>query len=135
MTRHGLRGQAIRYVLVGGTNTVLTYALFIGLGLVIPPGIAFTVAYMIGLLWVVFGSSKLVFQSDNSPKRLVTFALWYLLIYAVGQFLVQLIAPKGVEALLLTSLVVVVITTPLTFFGGRFIFGNRTSSATESTKD
>ncbi|TFB91273.1 hypothetical protein E3O44_00305 [Cryobacterium algoricola] len=135
MNRNGLRSQAFRYLLVGGTNTLLTYAIYIGLGLLIPAGIAFTIAYVIGLVWVVFGSSRLVFQADHSPKRLAVFAGWYLLVYAVGQITVQLISPKGVEALLWSSIAVIAITTPLTFFGGRMIFAPKVPDTTDNTRE
>ena len=112
----------VRFLIVGGINTVLTYAIFVGLGLVIPPPIAYSIAFALGLLWVVFGSSRIVFRSTGGGRRLAAFAAWYLFVYAAGQLVVQLFNPQGVTALLLTSLVVIVITTPLSFLGGRFIF-------------
>ena len=124
-----MKGQALRYLIVGGVNTLATYALFIVLGMVIDPGLAFTIAFLAGLIWVVFGSSRIVFRSKNSPKKLVMFAAFYLLTYGLGRLIVELIDPVGVLQLGLTSLAVLVVTTPLSFFAGRFIFGTTPSSS------
>jgi len=112
----------MRFLIVGGSNTLVTYAIFVGLGLIIDPGLAFTIAFVIGLVWVTAGSSRFVFRGATSAKRIAVFLGWYLFIYAIGRIIVHLIDPQGVYALLLTSLAVLVVTTPLTFIGGRLIF-------------
>lgn len=122
MTRDSLRGQAIRYLIIGGLNTLVSYAVFIGLGLFIPAGVAYTIAYVIGLAWVVFGSSRFVFGGGHSARRLILFTGWYLLVYAAGQLVVQLIAPADFVSLLITSGIILLVTTPLSFIGGRYIF-------------
>jgi putative flippase GtrA len=124
--RRRLSGQALRYLAVGAANTLVTYAVFIGLGLVIPAWIAYTVAFLLGLLWVVFGTSRIVFRMKGSPLRLVAFAAWYLLLYGCGQLVIALIHPHGLVQLLITSGAVLIVTTPLAFLGGRFIFDRPT---------
>ena len=122
---NGMRGQALRFLLVGGANTLATYAIFIVLGLFMPAWIAYTIAFAIGLAWVVFGSSKFVFRGEHGRRRLLLFAGWYLIIYAVGRVIIALIAPADFVDLAITSLAVLVVTTPLTFVGGRFIFASK----------
>jgi putative flippase GtrA len=117
-----LNSQLLRFLIVGGTNTLITYAIFVALGLIIDPGIAFTIAFVIGLVWVTAGSSRFVFRGATSARRIAIFLGWYLFIYAIGRLIVHLLDPQGVTALLLTSLAVLVVTTPLTFIGGRLIF-------------
>lgn len=122
MVKQFFGAQVFRFIVLGGTNTLVTYVIFILLGLVIAPGVAYTVAFVAGLGWVVFGSSRFVFRSTWSTKRLLLFTGWYLFIYAIGQVLVQVLAPRGVYGLALTSLIVLLVTTPLTFVGGKYIF-------------
>lgn len=126
--RRRLSRQALRYLVVGGANTLVTYGIFIGLGLVIPSWIAYTIAFVLGLLWVVFGTSRIVFRHRGSAVRLLAFAAWYLLLYGCGQLLIALIHPHGFVPLLITSGALLVVTTPLAFLGGRFIFDRRTRS-------
>ncbi len=124
-----LRGQVVRYLIVGGTNTLITYAIFIGLGLIIPPPIAYSIAFAAGLVWAVVGSAKFVFKTSRRAWTLLVFCAWYLLVFGLGQLIIHLLAPKGFVALALTSLAVLLVTTPLTFIGGRYIFTDRTASA------
>lgn len=116
------RSQILRFLIVGGTNTVVTYALFIGLGLLIEPWVAYTIAFFSGLTWTVFGSARFVFRASLSIPRLLLFSAWYLMIYGAGQLVIRLMNPGGFTDLVITSLLVLVVTTPLTFVGGRFVF-------------
>jgi putative flippase GtrA len=117
-----LHRQALRFVLVGAINTAATYAIFVGLGLFIAPWIAYSIAFALGLLWVTVGSSRYVFRRRFSWRRALTFAAAYLSIFAVGQLVIRLVSPVGLPGLLLTSLVVLAVTTPLSFVAGRFVF-------------
>lgn len=127
MKGDGLRGQALRYLVIGGLNTLITYVIFIGLGLFLEAWIAYTLAFLVGLLWVVFGSSRLVFRASHSRARLLLFAVLYLVLYGLGRLLITWMDPSDGVALALTSLVILVVTTPLSFLGGRYLFNtNRT---------
>lgn len=126
MTERGdARGQVLRFLIVGGANTLATYAIFILLGLFMQAWIAYTIAFAAGLAWVVLGSSRFVFKGEHGATRVVLFAAWYLLIYAVGRVIIYFVAPTDFVELLVSSLVVLVVTTPLTFIGGRYVFAPR----------
>jgi len=124
---NGMRRQALRFLLVGGANTLATYAIFIALGLFMPAWLAYTIAFAIGLAWVVFGSSRYVFKGEHGKRKLLMFAGWYLVVYAVGRVVIALIAPVDFVSLAITSLAVLVVTTPLTFLGGRLILAPRSA--------
>jgi putative flippase GtrA len=122
-SRSALLSQAWRFLIVGGLNTLLTYAVFIGLGLVMPPWIAYSIAFALGLLWTGFGSSRFVFRGDKSFRRMLLFLGWYLLLFGLGQLVVHLVNPSGFPQLVVVSAIVILVTAPLTFIGGRFVFG------------
>jgi putative flippase GtrA len=115
-------GQILRFLIVGGSNTLVTYAVFVVLGLFIPPWIAYTIAFAIGLVWVALGSSRFVFQAQFSLKRVTLFIACNLVVYGLGQIVIRLVQPHGLLELVLTSLLVLVVTAPLTFVIGRYIF-------------
>jgi hypothetical protein len=83
-----------RFVAVGLANTVATYAIFVLLGLLIPPEAAYTVAFLIGLAWVSLGTSRFVFRSRGRPWRIVSFAAVYLVMYLIGRIIVELLARR-----------------------------------------
>ena len=136
MTRT-LKDQASRFVVVGVLNTVGTYALFIGLATVLPAGVAYTIAFALGLLWVVLGTSRVVFDGGG-VGQMCAFGLWYVMIYAIGRAIVEWLDPQTFVHLVLTSGVLMLVTVPLSFVGGRIIFSRRpkvrTTPAKGSTK-
>ena len=120
--RGSLAGQALRFLVVGGTNTILTYVLLVGLALVIPFPVAYAIAFAVGLAWTLFATRRFVFRSDARWWVLAVYLGWYLLVFGVGQLVIHLLDPHGFWPVAGTSLVVLVVTTPLTFLGGRVIF-------------
>jgi putative flippase GtrA len=127
------RGQVLRFLLIGGSNTFISYAIFVALGLVIEPWLAYTIAFAVGLAWTSVGSSWFVFRSAFSWRKIAIFVACYVVVWGFGQLVIWLISPSGVRELLITSLVVLVVTTPLIFLIGRFVFSRpaRPHSTTE----
>lgn len=113
----------MRFLLVGGSNTLVTYAVFIFLGLIIPPWMSYTFAFCIGIVWTLLGTSQFVFKSRLNIKTGLLFVGWYLFLYGIGQLTIGLIKPNNFVSLAITSFFILIFTTPLTFIGGRFLFG------------
>jgi putative flippase GtrA len=130
-----ISGQALRFLIVGGLNTLISYAIFFLLGLVLPAWLAYTIAYAVGLLWVAVGTSRLVFDFRGSWVRPALFAGWYLALFAIGQLVIALIAPRDPGSLALTTAVILIVTVPLSFLGGRFLFRDRGQRADPSEGD
>lgn len=114
--------QILRFLVIGGTNTLVTYAIFIGLGLLIEPWIAYTIAFAAGLVWVGLGSSRFVFRAAFSWRRVLLFIGCNLVVYGLGRLVIRAVQPDGLLALALTSLLVLAATAPLTYLIGRRIF-------------
>lgn len=125
MSDNSTRQQVIRFIFVGGINTLATFAIFFVLALLIPVDIAYTIAFVAGLVWVVAGSSRLVFGSRHSLVRLLMFAVAYLAIYLVGRLMIWTINPDNASGLALLTVALIVVTTPLSFMAGRLILTRR----------
>jgi len=130
-----MENSAVRFLLVGGINTIVTYAVFVILGLLLPAWVAFTIAFAIGLVIVALGSSRIVFRSQLRLGRIAAFTAWYIVAYAIGQLVVALVSPHGVLELLITSAAIVAVTTPLSYLVGRFIFGRPTESTLQPERE
>lgn len=120
--------RAVRFLILGAGNTVATYAVFILLGLFILPSVAFTIAYALGLVVVVFGSSSWVFGAERDPRRMLAFAAVYLGLFALGQLAIWLVQPNGFVELVLVSLAIAAVSVPTSFLLGRVIFSARRSA-------
>ncbi len=112
----------IRFLIVGGTNTVGTAAIVVLLSFVLPGWQAFTIAFAIGLAYSVFLTGRWVFSSHLTMRRVALFAGAYLAIYAIGLSFVSLVSAWNGEPWL--NGVSVVFTAPLSFIAGRYIFTN-----------
>ena len=119
-------GQAVTqsrsYIIFGGVNTLISYSFFIGLSLVIHPAIAYSIAFGVSLVAVTLLSNRWIYRGPESWARKLRYLGWYLIVFAVGQLFLWLTGPVGFVELLVSSAVIMVLTVPLTFIGGRFIF-------------
>ena len=115
----------LRFLLVGGANTLATMAAFYGLAIVLPTRVAFTLVYAAGLAFVVLVTPRYVFGRRSPWPRRLLLALWYVATYGVGIGVISLLssvlsAPR--EAVVLGT---VAVTAPLSFVGARLLVGRR----------
>lgn len=87
-----------------------------------PAWLAYTLAFAAGLVGTSLATSWLVFRVRFSVSRVLRFLVLYLAVFGVGQLVIKVISPTDPITLLTTSLIVLAVTTPLTFIGGHFIF-------------
>jgi putative flippase GtrA len=114
--------QAWRFLLVGGVNTAVTVALLAVLARLIDPTVAYTVVYLLGLVFTTVMTSSFVFSADRSLPRMAAFVAWYLAVYAVGVAVVQLLDSRYHWSSVPLALATVALTAPLSFVGGRLVF-------------
>ena len=112
----------VRFILLGGTNTLATGLLVALLSLIIPGWIAFTIAFIIGLIFSVALTGRWVFKSETNWSKASLFAFAYLLIYLCGLFLVQVLEFFGLPPVFNGATVFV--TAPLGFVAGKYVFRN-----------
>lgn len=125
MSASRLRGQAARFLLVGGLNVAVSYGIFVALGLVVEPWLAYTAGYLAGLTVVALMTPGFVFGARTDWRRLGAFVAVYVLVYFAGRLIVAFASPSGLTELLLTSAMLLAVTVPLSFLAGRFLFGDR----------
>ena len=116
------RSSVLRFLVVGGSNTAVTLVLFALLARVIPAWVAYTMVFALGLAYTTVLTGRFVFGAESTWRHSGLFIGWYLLVYAVGLGLVQTLQALGVDSPDLLALLTVVVTAPLNFLGGRWIF-------------
>lgn len=115
----------LRFVFVGGANTLSTTVAFYMLAGVLPARVAFTIVYMAGLAFVVVATPRYVFGSRSSWPRRILLALWYVSVYLVGIGIISLLARTVSASRVVVVLGTVLVTAPLTFVGARLLVGRR----------
>lgn len=120
------RQAAWRFLVVGGTNTLMTTAILIGLSYVMPGWLAYTISFALGLAYSTIFAARWIFARHGSPRRAALYALCYLAIFGVGLAVIA-----GVRALgwpTYTNALSIFITAPLGFVAGRIVFHQREES-------
>jgi putative flippase GtrA len=118
-------GELFRFLLVGGSNTLVTLALFVLLQRWLPPAAAYTVVFALGLAYTTVMTSSVVFGARLTWRTGGAFVGWYLLVYGVGMLAVQLLHAFWEPSAVVTAVVTVGVTAPLNFLGGRLLFAVR----------
>lgn len=127
MSRRSLLASSGRFVLLGGANTLATALLVVILSLAMPTTVAFTIAFACGLAFSTATTGRFVFGVTASPRQRALFAASYALIYLVGLGAAHLLDVSHVPAYARSATVLV--TAPLSFVAGKFIFESRRQEA------
>lgn len=86
-----LTRQGLRFLLFGGLNTGLTYALFVGLVLVLHPQLAYATAFATGISLAYLGNSIWVFAARPRVRSALAYPLLYGSQYLINAGLLQLL--------------------------------------------
>jgi putative flippase GtrA len=117
-----LRQQSLRFLIVGGSNTLVTFVLLAILAQVIDHRIAYTIVFAAGIAYTTALTGRFVFSAQGSRSKTLAFVLWYVSVYLVGLFVVYLVDSNGEHSGLVVAVATVLVTAPLGFLGGRVIY-------------
>lgn len=110
MHSDSLPADATRFLISGAINTTLTTAIYFALQMATTPTVAYTAAWLIGLVFVVIVYPNHVFRRHkSSPYDRGIVAAIFLLTFGTG-----LIALRELTNLLVSSSIAFAITVPLT---------------------
>jgi putative flippase GtrA len=122
--RGGAIGEVIRFLAVGGTNTIVTGLLFLGLSYLVHPSLAFTAAFGLGIAFSVLVTPELVFLRQASRRQRAMYAVWYAAVYLVGLGIVQVLHDRLAFDRLATVVLTAAATATMSFLGARWLFGS-----------
>lgn len=111
-----------RFLLSGAFNTAVTYVFYLGLLLVLPYRVSYTISYVAGIVLAYELNRAYVFRARRSATSMAATPLIYLLQYLLGLGIVTLAVGRfGLDARL-GPLVAIVCTIPVTFVLTRWVF-------------
>ncbi len=115
-----MRTEFTRFLLVGATNTLFSYLLYLLLLLAMSPQLAYTLSYAAGIVLSYFLNVHFVFRKKPSLASFLKFPFVYLLQYGVGLLVLTLLIGFGIDPRLAMAGVIIV-TIPVTFLASRFV--------------
>lgn len=116
-----LRGQAGRFVVVGGVATLVHYGIYYVLCLWLPVWLAYTVGYALSFLLNFYLTARYTFRTPPSWARLAGMSGAHIVNYLVQLGLLTLYVRLGVDHRL-APLGVYAIAVPLNFVLVRYVF-------------
>lgn len=123
----GFAGDGLRFLLAGGANTLLTFALYQLLLFITSPSVAYALSWLFGLAFVVVIYPAKVFAGGHKGRR----ARLYLAASYVAMFLIGLATLYGLSTIgvppRIAIILVMAVTTLANFLLGRLIFRRRTT--------
>jgi putative flippase GtrA len=110
----------VRFLLVGGLNTAITYVVYLTLNGWMVPWLAYGAAYLLGIIIAFVGNRSWVFRSKQPWRTLVPYAAMQVALMGVGSLVSWLVTPIfPAWAIGLAAIVTVV---PLSFLANAFFF-------------
>ena len=118
--RADTRGAAVRFVIAGGGNTLVTGLLLSLLALWIDPSLAYTIVFVLGIALSTWLAGAFVFRQRMTRRHVVYYVIVYVAVYVIGLLALRLAVAAGLPDG--WSGLVVFVTAPLTFLGGKLVF-------------
>lgn len=115
------RREFVRFILVGLVNLVLTYSLYLFLGLFLRYPVAYTVSYACGILISYLLNARFVFKSPIRISKAAQYPIVYLAQYLLGMALLYLLVELAHVSSRIAPLVIPAVTVPATFLLSRYL--------------
>lgn len=115
-----MHAEFARFLLVGASNTLFSYLIYLSLLTVMPYIAAYTLAYCAGVVLSYFLNVYFVFKKRVSIASFLKFPLVYVIQYCLGGLVLWLLVSAGIGPTL-AMVGVIIVTIPVTFLASRFI--------------
>jgi putative flippase GtrA len=105
----------LRFLLGGGLNTMVTYGIYLVLNIWIVYSIAYTIAYLSGIVFSYIINTQWVFKQKTSLKSAGMYPLVYLIQYLLGISLLHVLVAVLQLPETIAPLIIIVISLPVTY--------------------
>lgn len=119
------RHSFVRFLASGVFNTLVTYAVYIGLLSVLPYRWSYTISYLSGIALAYLLSRYFVFKQSGGRYGIIWLGLIYGLQYTIGVLLVSIWVEMLGASALFAPVFAIAISMPLTYLLSRLVFGGR----------
>jgi putative flippase GtrA len=112
-----------RFLLVGISNTLITFAVYEVLLFVADYQTAFTISFVTGLVFTALLNVRVVFAKKLHPITVTTFAVYYLAYYFVNMAALYLVVDIAGVPEAIAPVLTLIVLTPLNFLCARQVIG------------
>lgn len=129
---HGLPSRltpAIRFILAGAANTLLSIAVYQAVLFMASHVVSYLVAYAAGIVFAYVAYARHVFNAELSTGRFLAFALFYCASGGIGVGLNAMLIEQWALHPRLAVFVTVLIMLPVNYFGSKWCLGRTRGGA------
>lgn len=116
-----VKPEFIKFLFVGLANTAFSSVVYLVLDLVLPYKIAYSMAYVSGLVLSYLLNAKWVFQASVSKKSFFTFPLVYVPQYLISVLCLHVLVERYGISERVAFFLVIILSIPVTFLLSRII--------------
>ncbi|RFC63649.1 GtrA family protein [Fulvimarina endophytica] len=121
LSRASLGADALRFLVAGGLNTLLTFLIYQLALFLVSPSLAYGLAWLCGLAFVmVFYPSRVFAQKNTQLRNRLALAATYLIVFFVGLATIDILSRLGMPPRY-SIIFAIVVTTVSNFVCGRFL--------------
>ena len=120
-----LNTRAFRYLIVGGSNTAVTYGVYCLLVFWISAQAAWLLVYILGMLIGYVGHSRLVFSSDLKFRRAAAYIVLQVSMYGLSGAIIYFLHTVSGYGPRVAAGSAIIITVPISFLVSRKIMRSR----------
>jgi putative flippase GtrA len=111
-----------RFLISGGLNTVVTYAVYLGLLRLLPYHVSYTVAYVSGIGFAYVLNRFFVFKDHRGLQSILALPFVYFAQYLLGIVLIWFCVERIGMSDVVAPLVVIMLSVPFTYFLSHLAF-------------
>ncbi|MGE7138645.1 GtrA family protein [Luteibacter sp. NPDC031894] len=115
----------LRFLISGGANTAATYLLYLALIQVMGYKIAYTIAYLFGIVLAFVINRFFVFQTHRGWRSMLLFPFVYLAQYLASMLVLRLWIDEFHQSKEAGPIIAIIVTVPLTYALSRLVFHGR----------
>ena len=121
LIRKSIHSEFFRFLLVGVSNTLVVFVVYLLLLPFLPYLYAYTLSFCVSVVNSYFMNVFFVFKKKISLHSFLKFPFVYVVQYIIGAFILWLLAGKlGIDPAWAYAVVIIVIV-PITFLASRFV--------------
>lgn len=119
------KNKILKFIGVGGVNTILSYCLYVLLALFLDYKISYALAFIFGIAISYVLSTRYVFEAKGTLKKILFFPFIYLVQYFLGLLVLHEIVEVYNVNKYLAPVLVIIILFPVTYImSKKILLGN-----------
>jgi putative flippase GtrA len=116
-----LQNRLVRFLIVGASNTVFTFAIYEGLLFFLTYGLAFTISFIAGLIFTSLLNVRIVFSAQLTARTIACFAAYYCFYYLLNLATLWLVIESTGVPAALAPLVTLPLLTPVNYLCSKYV--------------